>query len=219
VAKVKASGEVADLQQNSLTFVMVPAAGAQTQLRAAQRNYLREQLWSPLLAASNAGPVSFIEAVGQQSAVDVPAPPVPLPNLPGTPVRPMHHPSEPRTTVCNLATSTYFVVNQATLVDRAQTKSDLKRCVRRITENTKVTLDAWTSYDGPLAADGTPIRNNGVQLSKKRCAVIADLLIRMGVPAKQIVRQAGHGNADQPNPKHPSSATNRVVKISITTAK
>jgi outer membrane protein OmpA-like peptidoglycan-associated protein len=91
--------------------------------------------------------------------------------------------------------------------------------VRRITKNTKVTLDAWTSYDGPLAADGAPIRNNGVQLSKKRCEVIADLLIRMGVPAKQIVRQTGHGNADQPNPKHPSSATNRVVKISITTAK
>ena len=81
-------------------------------------------------------------------------------------------------------------------------------------------LDGWTSYEGPLNAEGRPETNYpwNQQLSDERVTVIATLLVDdLGVPRSDITRMSGHGNLDQPDPGQPRSAANRVVTITYTT--
>jgi hypothetical protein len=79
-------------------------------------------------------------------------------------------------------------------------------------------LDGWTSYEGPLNADGKPEFDYAYNqtLSEQRVQTIASLLVNdLHVPQSAITHQVGHGNVDQPNPD-PRSAANRVVVITYT---
>lgn len=215
--QVTASGEVPELANSPVTFVLVPPAGDQEQLRRPQRDYVKA-VWSALLTAGGASSVSFIDAPGAPAAATIAAPAVPLPDLPGTPL-------VPRTTLgqttCELSTSTYFAPDTPVLVDRAATIADLRDCAAKAGPGTTVALDAWTAYYGPLDAAGQPASNPhaNISLSEARNKTIADLLVRIGIGRAAITRMTGHGSADQPDPRDPGSARNRVVRITITTTK
>jgi outer membrane protein OmpA-like peptidoglycan-associated protein len=216
VDRVKAAGEVPDLNGAHVTYVMVPSTGAQDQLRRPQKDYIKS-LWEQLLTGAGASSVHFVDATGTTSASPVPAPPVLLPALPGTPIKPVTRPESPQDTVCELSASTYFVFSKAQLVDRATTKADLKDCVGKAGKNTTVTLDAWTSYEGPVTEAGKPTMNPAynIALSNARNQTIADLLEEMGIDRGRITRMTGHGNDNQPYPKDPGSQKNRVCTLTF----
>ncbi|MGH3803774.1 MAG: hypothetical protein ACRDTD_27310, partial [Pseudonocardiaceae bacterium] len=219
VANVRKAGELPNLHAAAVTFVVVPPAGAQAQLREAQKTY-RNGVWTALLTASNASSVTFLEATGTTAASSTPAPTVALPPLPGTPIQPVKDPVNPNKTTCSLPSSTYFRFNEAVLLDKAQTIHDLQPCISAaLTANATLQLDGWTSYEGPLTSAGWPAidSTDNRTLSTARVQAIADLLVNhMNVPASNITRLTGHGNNDQPNPD-PRSPANRLVVISYLT--
>jgi hypothetical protein len=218
IDRVKAAGEVPDLKGTEVTYVFVPSTGAQVQLRAPQRSYIKN-LWKLLLLAAGASSVHVVDATGTTSASPVPAPPVLLPALPGTPIQPVTPPGRPQDTVCRLSSSTYFVFNTAHLVDRATTKADLKDCVGKAGKNTTVSLDAWTSYEGPVTAAGKPTMNpaSSIALSNARNQSLVTLLVELGIDRARITRMTGHGNDNLPYPKDPGSQQNRVCTVTFNT--
>lgn len=211
--QVSDSGELPDMASNPVTFVQVPPAGSQEQLRHSQKSYM-SRLWRKLLTAGQASSVKFVDAVGLPPVSTVPAPSVPLPELPGTPENPSA--PDPDRRVCELAASTYFEPDKAKLIDPAKATHSLADCVDAAGHGGTVELDAWTSYYGPLDASGKPARNpeSDLKLSTRRARVIAKLMVSMGLDPSQITRITGHGNDNQPDPD-PTSANNRVVLITI----
>jgi hypothetical protein len=122
-------------------------------------------------------------------------------------------------TVTCTVPANYFVFNAATLIDAAKTIQDLTPCITdALRAHATFALDGWTSYEGPLNADGKPAINDprNLALSDERVQTIANLLVNdLGVPTSAITRMTGHGNIDQPDPD-PRSPANRVVVITYT---
>jgi hypothetical protein len=216
VANVKRSGALPAMH-GPVTFVIVPSAGAQPQLSQAQKTY-RNTIWTALLAAGGASSVTFIDADGIAASSGPSAPTVAVPELPDTPIPPVRRPAK-KTVTCTVP-ATYFVVNTATLIDVGKTKRELTTCVKdALAAGATFALDGWTSYDGPLKANGKPAvdKPGNRKLSNARVRTIANLLVNeMGVPRSAIARMTGHGNVDQPHPD-PRSPANRVVVITYTT--
>ena len=215
VADVKKAGALPALH-GPVTFVLVPTAGPQPQLGQAQKNYLKA-VWTALLTAAGATSVRFIDATGAAASSAAPsAPTVPVPGLPV-------NPDPAGTTGGNKVTCTvpdsYFIVNTAELIDPAQTERDLTPCISAaLAAHASFALDGWTSYEGPLNANGEPEFNYPVnlKLSQDRVRTIESLLINdLGVPRSEITRVTGHGDFDQPYPD-PRSPANRVVIITYT---
>jgi len=151
---VKTAGELPSLD-GPVSFVVVPEAGNQPQLRAAQKNY-RNDVWRALLIDSGATSVTFVEADDTSPSSGTPAPPVAVPDLPSTPIQPIKDPADPRKATCTVPAA-YFVVNQAMLIDTTKTVADLSPCVATaLAAGGTFELDGWTSYEGPLDAKGKP---------------------------------------------------------------
>jgi hypothetical protein len=198
-----------------VTFVIVPTAGRQPQLEQAQKDYLKS-VWTALLTAAGATSVTFIDADGTRTGSAAPsAPTVALPALPTTPIPQIPGPNG---VTCTVPTS-YFVFDQAQLVDPAKTMRDLTPCITAaLAAHATFALDGWTSYEGPLNADGQPATHYAYNrtLSQARVQTIANLLVNdLGVPQSAITRMTGHGDVDQPDPD-PRSPANRVVRITYT---
>jgi hypothetical protein len=196
-----------------VTFVLVPTAGAQPQLGQAQKDYV-EAVWTALLKAGGATSVKFIDAIGATDSSAAPsAATVPVPRLPSTPIPSV--PESPNKVTCTVPAS-YFIVNTPQLVNAAKTKQDLTPCITKALDaHATFALDGWTSYEGPLNAQGKPAINkpDNRRLSQARARTIANLLVNdLGVPWSAITHLVGHGNVNQPNPD-PSSPANRVVVI------
>jgi outer membrane protein OmpA-like peptidoglycan-associated protein len=215
VADVKAADELPILHA-PVTFVLVPTAGAQRQLTQTQVNYIKG-IWTALLRASGATSVTFIDAVSTTASSPAPvAPTVPVPALSSTPIALV--PAGPGQVKCTV-TDSYFVFNTANLISQDQTEQNLTPCVQAaLAAHATFTLDGWTSYEGPLNAEGKPEFDYAYNqtLSEERVQTIESLLVDdLGVPQSAITRATGHGNEDQPNPD-PRSAANRVVVITYT---
>jgi transposase InsO family protein len=122
-------------------------------------------------------------------------------------------------TTCTVPAS-YFMFNTAELVDPVLTAVDLTPCIKAaIAAHATFALDGWTSYEGPLNANGKPAIDYPYNrtLSKARVQAIANLLVKyLGVPRAAITHLAGHGNVNQPYPTTPRSSKNRVVIIRFT---
>ncbi len=214
VSRVESSGALPALH-GPVTFVLVPVAGPQPQLEQAQKNYIKA-VWTVLLKAAGATSVTFIDASAiTASSAGPSASTVPVPGLPTTPITPVPGPKGVTCTV----TESYFVFNTARLIDAAKTMRDLTPCVTAaLAAHATFTLDGWTSYEGPLNAEGRPVANDpaNIALSDERVQTITDLLVNdLGVPSSAMTRMTGHGNLDQPYPD-PRSAANRVVVITYT---
>lgn len=215
VANVKKAGAQAAIH-GPVTFVVVPSAGAQDQLSHTQKEY-RNDTWRALLAAAGATSVTFLDATGTASSSATPAPTVPVPRMPTTPIKPETSAANPSEVSCTLSES-YFVVNTATLIDREQTRRNLGPCIKRAARaHSSFAIDGWTSYIGPLDARGRPVidRPEARRLSVERVNTIADLLINeFGIPPASIPAGSrnGHGNVNQPDP-NPESEKNRVVVV------
>lgn len=216
VDNVKKAGAQAALH-GPVSFIVVQPAGAQAQLGQAQKDY-RNALWDALLGSAGATSVKFIDSPISAPTSTVPAPTVPVPDLPGTPIPPVKSTSDPRKVSCTLPAG-YFIVNTPTLLDPEKTKNDLSQCIHDAkAANATFSLDGWTSYDGPLNAQGKPAVDDPDRrtLSNERVQTVADLLIsELGVPSGAITGRTGHGNMDQPDPD-PASEKNRVVVITYT---
>ena len=215
VSELRESGELPRLPGARVLFLLLPLAGEQPQLRLAQQDYLKA-VWTAILKAAGATSVEFIEAPPAGTiGGTVTAPAVPIPALPDT-VGPE------KTTdgyTCTLGANSYFRVDSPELTDPAEAKVTLTKCIRAAGPNAKVEIDGWTAYKGTLKKDGTPAVNpaSSIKLSQERCDRIAKLLIDLGVNPSFIVRIKGHGNKGHPDPKHPRSAKNRVVKVHFIT--
>lgn len=215
VAEMKRADDLPALH-GPVTFVLVPTAGPQPQLRQAQKNYL-QAIWTALLKAGGATSVRFIDATGSTPTAAAPsAPTVPVPSLPSTPIPQV--PKSPGKVTCTVPAS-YFIVNTPQLINTAKTKQDLTPCITAaLAAHATFALDGWTSYVGPLDPSGRPARDDPYnrQLSRARVRAIANLLVNdLGVPRSAITHLAGHGNVNQPNPD-PASPANRVVIITYT---
>jgi hypothetical protein len=215
VAEVKAANELPILHA-PVTFVLVPTAGAQPQLTQIQVNYLKG-IWTALLKAAGATSVTFINATGTTDSSPGPtAPTVPVSALASTPIAQV--PRGSGQVMCTVPDS-YFVLNSSALINPHQTVQNLIPCVdAALAAHATFALDGWTSYEGPLNADGKPELNYpyDITLSEERVQTIAALLVNdLGVPQSDITHMIGHGDKDQPNPD-PRSAANRVVIITYT---
>lgn len=217
VEVLKASGQVPDIDASPVTFILSPADGGQPQLRAAEKKYVKD-VWTAILTnASGASSVTFIDAQGGPSRASGETPIVPLPDLPGTPIKPVK--DQVGETVCAVPSTTYFEYGSAVLTDPAKTADALRSCIEKaIVANAKIRIDAWTSYEGPLDAKGRPTGNpsTDIRLSQSRAEEIRRVLIeRLNVPAGNIDEPRGHGSENQPDPD-PRSAANRVTTIRYT---
>lgn len=213
VAEIKNNHDLPALH-GPVTFVLVPTAGPQPQLAQAQKTYLKG-VWTALLTASGATSVTFIDANSAPSASPAPtAPTVGVPPQTSTPtIRPKTTPLR-----CTVPDSR-FIFNTPELVDPAQTEQDLTPCVQAaLAVHASFALDGWTSYEGPLNANGEPAVHYpfNLQLSQERVRTIESLLVDdLRVPQSEITRATGHGDYDQPYP-NPRSPGNRVVIITFT---
>jgi hypothetical protein len=199
-----------------VTFVLVPTAGAQPQLGQAQKTYLKD-VWTSLLTASGATSVRFIDAISTPNGSPAPnAPIVRVPGLPSTPISPVN---EGHNKVTCTVPASRFIFNTPELADPAQTERDLTPCIQAaLAAHASFALDGWTSYEGPLSANGEPAVHYPFnrQLSQNRVRTIESLLVNdLEVPQSEITRTIGHGDFDQPYPD-PSSPQNRVVIITYT---
>jgi outer membrane protein OmpA-like peptidoglycan-associated protein len=216
VEKLTAARQLPNLEGAEVEFILTPSTGQQEQLRQKEKTYVKA-VWKALLEAGHASSVDFVEDTGGDSTSTVNAAPVALPPLPGTPIRPVQNSQEPEEWTCEMSAATYFVPNEAVLLDKARTASDMKDCIARVGVNSRVSLDGWTAYLGELDTAGRPKNNPqlNIDLSKERCQAVADLLVENGVDHGLITRMTGHGSQDQPYPQVPSSEKNRVVIIHI----
>jgi len=190
--------EITSLEGTSVTFVVVPSAGAQQPLRPAQREY-REDLWRALFKSAGAEEVNFLYPSGDAPPAGVPAgAPIDVPPPPSTPV-----PSTPET--CVVDTSTYFRPNRAVLIDRAATRRALNACADAIGPDSTATVVGHTS--------GTNDNAFTKALSLARAQRVKELLVSLGVPAAHITTR-GDSSRHQPYP-NPSDVRNRAVIVTI----
>jgi hypothetical protein len=214
-AEMKNAGALPALH-GPVTFVLVPTAGSQPQLGQAQKDYLKA-VWTALLKAGGATSVKFIDAPGTTpSSVAPSAPTVSVPGLPSTPIPQV---PESATKVTCTVPASYFIVNTSKLINAGQAEQNLTPCITAaLAAHATFALDGWTSYVGPLKANGRPAIDDPINrsLSRARVRTIANLLVNdLAVPRTAITHLAGHGNVNQPNPD-PASAANRVVIITYT---
>jgi hypothetical protein len=158
--------------------------------------------FGPRFAVSSAGAGAGVARVTAPAQADAPISPMPKGNNEVT---------------CTVPDS-YFIFNTAELIDPGTAVRDLTPCIAALAAHATFALDGWTSYEGPLNADGKPEFNYAYNftLSVARVQTIANLLVDyLGVPRSAITRMTGHGNVDQPNPD-PRSPANRVVVITYT---
>ena len=215
VADVKKADDLPAIH-GPVTFVLVPPAGPQQQLGQAQVAYI-EAVWTALLKAAGATSVSFVDATGTVAGSAAPsAPTVPVPALVDTPIPQVRVPGGVTCTVPD----SYFEFDKAELIDPAQTVKNLTSCIHAaLAAHATFSLDGWTSYEGPLTAEGKPEFDYAYNrtLSDQRVTTIANLLVdELKVPPADITHLDGHGNEDQPDPGNPRSADNRVVVIRYT---
>lgn len=215
VARVKKAG-VQPALHGPVTFVMIPAAGGQPQLGQAEKDY-RNNTWRDLLTAAGATSVNFIDPdTTTTPGVGPAAAPVATLGMPGTPIKPVTPSNDPATATCTIPGS-YFVVNTPTLINPDQTVKDLHDCViKALAAGASFKLEGWTSYEGPLTADGKPAVDSPSNrtLSQQRVDAIATLLTSsLGVKEPAITAKVAHGNTDQPYPNDPRSDKNRTVRI------
>jgi hypothetical protein len=215
VADIK-RGDDLPVLHGPVTFVLVPTADAQPELAQAQKTYLKS-VWTSLLTASGATSVTFIDANSAPSGSPAPnAPTVQVPGQVSTPI--VQHHESPNKVTCTVPDSR-FIVNTPELADPAQTEQDLTPCIQAaLAVHASFALDGWTSYGGPLNANGEPAVNYpvNVQLSQDRVRTIESLLVNdLGVPRSEITQTIGHGDFGQPYPD-PRSPQNRVVIITYT---
>jgi hypothetical protein len=212
VAEIKNDHDLPALH-GPVTFVLVPTAGSQPQLGQAQKTYL-ESVWTSLLTASGATSVTFIDTISTPGSPAPTAPTVRVPNQVGTPKSPPQSPP----VRCTVPASR-FILNTPELADPAQTERDLTPCIQAaLAVHASFALDGWTSYEGPLNANGEPAVHYpfNLQLSQDRVRTIESLLVNdLAVPKSEITRAIGHGDFDQPYPD-PRSPENRVVIITYT---
>ena len=218
VERVKQAG-IQPALHGPVTFVTVPTAGGQPQLGQAEKDY-RNNTWRDLLLAAGATSVSFIDPDSSTTAVAGPAAaPVATLGMPGTPIKPVTLPDDPKTVTCTIPGS-YFVVNTPTQLNPDQTVKDLSDCVTKaLAAGATFKLDGWTSYEGPLTADGKPAVDSSSNrtLSRQRVDAIVTLLTaKFGVKESAITAKVPHGNTDQPYPNDPRSEKNRTVRITYT---
>lgn len=218
ITKVKKAG-VLPAMHGPVTFVTVPTTGAQPQLGQEEKDY-RNDTWRDVLIAAGATSVTFVDPeTVTPVAVGPAAAPVTTLGMPGTPIRPVTPPDDPASVTCSIPGS-YFVVNTPTLIDADQTVKDLTGCVTRaVKARAQFKLDGWTSYEGPLTADGKPAEDSRANrtLSQQRVDAIATLLIvKFGVNPLAITQKVAHGNTDQPYSHDPRSEKNRTVRITYT---
>jgi hypothetical protein len=217
VDRVKKAG-VQPALHGPVTFITVPTAGSQPQLGQAEKSY-RNNTWRDLLLSAGATSVNFIDTDSTTTVAGPDAPPVPTLGMPGTPIKPVTPTNDPTTVTCTIPGS-YFVVNTPTLLDSDQTVKDLNDCVTKaLTAGATFKLDGWTSYEGPLTADGKPAVDSPSNrtLSRQRVDAIATLLTtKFGVKESAITAKVPHGNTDQPYPNDPRSEKNRTVRITYT---
>jgi hypothetical protein len=216
VADMKKAGALPALY-GPVTFVLVPTAGPQQQLRQSQKNYI-EAIWTAVLKAAGATSVTFVHATGTTASSAAPsAPTVLVPPLPGTPI-PQVRAGNNKVT-CTVPDS-YFIFGKAGLIDPAQTVRNLTPCIdAALAAHATFALDGWASYEGPLGADGKPEFNYAYNqaLSDDRVQTIANLMVNdLDVLWSSITHRTGHGNVDQPDPGDPSSSANRIVRITYT---
>lgn len=215
VDRVKQAG-VQPALHGPVTFVTVPTAGAQPQLGQAEKDY-RNKTWRDLLLAAGATSVTFIDPDITSTAVAGPAAaPVATLGMPGTPIKPVSPSNDPTSITCVIPGS-YFVINTPTLLNSDQTVKDLHDCVTKaVTSGATFKIDGWTSFEGPLTADGKPAVDSPSNrtLSQQRVDAIATLLTtKFGVTEAAITAKVAHGNTDQPYPGDPRSEKNRTVRI------
>ncbi|QHF22870.1 hypothetical protein GTU73_01850 [Rathayibacter sp. VKM Ac-2804] len=219
VANVKDSGERLNVSDD-VTFVVVPSAGAQPQLRDLQSTY-RNDVWTGVLQGGGASSVRFIDAVAVDTADVSGRPEAPVVSVPPLPITPVGDPADPKRATCSVP-SAFFVVNEPTLLDEEGTVAALRDCIENaLAAGATFELDGHTSYSGPLDGDGRPAiaLPENQTLSEDRVDTIADTVMidRLGVPADRILARRGHGNVDQPVPDDPGSPENRRVDITFTT--
>ena len=217
VADVKKAGALPALH-GPVTFVLVPTAGPQPQLGQAQKDYIKA-IWTALLTAAGATSVTFIDANSTTASYRRPRARrrSRSPALPTTPIPQVRAGNDKVT--CTVPDS-YFIFNTADADRPRADLRDLTPCITAaLAAHATFALDGWTSYEGPLNADGKPEFNYpyNLTLSDGRVQTIANLLVNdLEVPWSSITHLTGHGNVDQPNPGDPRSAANRVVIITYT---
>lgn len=217
VDNIKNAGELPHLQ-GPVTFIVTPTAGAQEQLRAKQAAY-RDDVWRTLMAAAGATSVTFIDAIRAGYASGPTSTPVPLSEVPDTPIVPAQKLDNPKQATCTVPTA-FFVVNTPSLIDEGKTIAALRQCIESaLAAGATFELDGWTSYEGPLNSQGKPAVDDpgNRALSVARVKTIAALLTqKLGVDSRLITAMRGHGNTAQPVPD-PRSPDNRRVDITYTT--
>lgn len=213
------AGQVPDIAGSPVTFVLLPAAGEQPRMRNAEKTYTKNVWREVLMRGAGASDVVFLEGLDVPTSATASTPIVPLPDLPGTPIKPAVDPAAPEETICTVPSTTYFEYGDATLTYPAATADALRSCIAKALEaNAPITIDAWTSYEGRLDGTGRPVENPpaDVKLSQARAEAIRSVLTdRLGVPAANIARVVGHGSDSQPDPD-PRSAANRVTVVRYT---
>jgi len=213
------SGYVPALNSARVTFVVVPTSGDQPQLRTPETAYMKDVWEAVLTEAAAAASIEFIDAPdGGPSHATGPTPVLELPELPGMPIKPTPDPADPSKKVCVVPSSTYFAYGTSELADEGKVTAALKPCIAQaVAANAELSIDAWTSYEGPLNPEGRPTHNpeKDLALATSRAQTLAKLLIEhLGVPRDRITGITGHGSANQPFPDDPRSHRNRVVIVS-----
>lgn len=217
VANVKDAGELPRIQ-GPVVFVITPTSGAQEQVRAKHAVY-RNEVWRSTLMEAGATSVTFIDAVESGPASGPSSPPVPLSEVPDTPIEPVPDPVAPdKKATCTVPTA-FFIVNQPKLINEGKTVDALGPCIAdALAAGATFEIDAWTSYDGRLDAKGKPAVDSpkNRSLSDARARTIADILTqKLGVKRDDITALRGNGNVDQPHPD-PGSPENRRVVVTYT---
>lgn len=205
VEMLKSSRELPTLKHNPVTFVLVPSAGEQAQLRRPQTDFLKDT-WGKVLKAGGASSVEFVTAAGTRPSSTTSAPTVTVPPPPDTPIPPMIH--ESGTTTCTLDAPALFHSNSARLIDPDASRQALRACAAQVGTATTITVEGHTAYTGK------PNNPEAILLSKNRARAIVKLLVGMGISRSQITSVKGYGNA-RPVVAEPSDPLNRCVVVSF----
>lgn len=204
--QLKAADELPKLDGAVISIVVRGTAGHQEQLRTVHHDY-RQAAWTTVLKASGAKSVSFSYPEGSAPTVAVPAPVVPIPPPPRTPIVPE---TTPTGTSCTLLGGTYFQPDRPVLLDRSATVEAIKKCVAAVPPGAKVTVTGFTAGTDPKSTFA-------LTLSQQRADVVRDLLVDLGI-AKDDITTFGKGNSnDRPYPQAPDDPRNRCVVITADT--
>lgn len=199
VARLRASQELPVMRGAAVTFVMVPTAGDQPQLRVDKEQRYLQRLWRAILLAGGARSVHFVvpDAVAPTSTLR-------------TAIVPIDTPTGTATVTCTL-TSSVFLPDTATFANEPEARRRISGCTSAAAgTGATVRVDAWTSFVGTLSdAQAETDR----ELSRRRAVASAQLVTGFTGSDVSIV---AHGDDDQPYPADPSSAKNRIARITIT---